>query len=36
MVFVFDSNRPSDAVQGIEPKPFRFLKVIGASLTKND
>ena len=36
MVFVFDSNRPSDAVQGIQPKPFRFIKVVGASLTKND
>ncbi|MEH2255871.1 hypothetical protein [Nostoc sp.] len=36
MVFVFDSNRPSDAVQGIEPKPFCFFKVVGASLTKND
>ncbi|MFN6482677.1 MULTISPECIES: hypothetical protein [unclassified Nostoc] len=36
IVFVFDSNRPSDAVQGIEPKPFRFIKVVGASLTKND
>lgn len=36
MVFVFDSNRPSDAVQGIQPKPFRFIKVVGASLTTND
>ncbi|MEH1942771.1 MAG: hypothetical protein V7L01_21485 [Nostoc sp.] len=36
MVFVFDSNRPSDAVQGIQPKPFHFIKVVGASLTKND
>lgn len=36
MVFVFDSNRPSDAAQGIQPKPFRFIKVVGASLTKND
>ncbi|WP_375515494.1 hypothetical protein [uncultured Nostoc sp.] len=36
MVFVFDSNRPSDAVQGIQPKPFRFIKVVGANLTKND
>ncbi|MEA5623863.1 hypothetical protein [Nostoc sp. UHCC 0251] len=36
MIFVFDSNRPSDAVQGIQPKPFRFIKVVGASLTKND
>ena len=36
MVFVFDSNRPSDAVKGIQPKPFRFIKVVGASITKND
>ncbi|BBD64959.1 hypothetical protein NIES4072_13770 [Nostoc commune NIES-4072] len=36
MIFVFDSNRPSDAVRGIQPKPFRFIKVVGASLTKND
>lgn len=32
MVFVFDSNRPVD----LEPKPFQFLKVVGAQLTKND
>ena len=36
MVFVFDSNRPSDAAKGIQPKPFRFLLVAGASLTKDD
>jgi hypothetical protein len=36
MVFVFDSNRPSDAVKGIQPKPFRFIKVVGARITKND
>lgn len=36
MVFVFDSNRPSDAAQAIQPKPFRFIKVVGANLTKND
>ncbi|MEB3177985.1 MAG: hypothetical protein VKL59_02925 [Nostocaceae cyanobacterium] len=36
MVFVFDSNRPTDVAQGIQPKPFRFIKVVGASLTKND
>jgi hypothetical protein len=36
MVFVFDSNRPNDANQNIQPKPFRFIKVVGASLSKND
>ncbi|MFB2972115.1 hypothetical protein ACE1CD_24410 [Aerosakkonema sp. BLCC-F183] len=36
MVFVFDSNRPSDTVKNIQPKPFRFVKVCGAMLTKND
>ena len=36
MVFVFDSNRPSDAVKGIAPKPFKFLQVLGARLTKAD
>ncbi len=32
MVFVFDSSRPNDGV----PKPFRFLKVVGALLSKSD
>lgn len=32
MVVVFDSNRPKDT----EPRPFRFLMVIGAKLTKKD
>lgn len=32
MVFVFDSNRPVDT----EPRPFRFLMVVGAQLTKDD
>jgi hypothetical protein len=32
MVFVFDSNRPKD----LAPRPFRFVKVVGAQLTKND
>lgn len=36
MVFVFDSNRPNDTVKGIEPKPFRFINVLGARLTKDD
>lgn len=32
MVFVFDSNRPVD----LEPKPFQFLRVMGAQLTRDD
>lgn len=36
MVFVFDSNRPPDSTRGIPPKPFRFISVIGAALTKAD
>ncbi len=36
MVFVFDSNTQRDATQGIEPKPFRFVKVLGAQLTVAD
>lgn len=36
IVFVFDSNTARDQAQGKPPKPFRFLKVIGAQLTKAD
>jgi hypothetical protein len=36
MVFVFDSNRPADADNGIAPKPFRFVTVAGARLTMDD
>ena len=38
MVFVFDSNRPNDAVRStpIEPKPFRFVRVLGARLEQDD
>lgn len=36
MVFVFDSNRPVDVTKGVRPKPFRFLAVYGAQLTKSD
>ena len=36
MVFVFDSNRPVDALMKIPPKPFRFVKVVGARLLKAD
>jgi len=32
MVFMFDSNRPID----LEPRPFKFVKVAGAQLTKMD
>jgi hypothetical protein len=35
-VFVFDANSSRDVAQGVEPRPFRFLKVIGARLTKDD
>jgi hypothetical protein len=36
MVFVFESGRPTDKAKGIERKPFRFVKVLGAMLTKHD
>jgi len=36
MVFVFESNRPVDAAQGVAPKGFRFLKVAGARLSRKD
>lgn len=36
MVFMFDSNRPTDIAKGINPRPFRFLAVFGARLTKDD
>jgi hypothetical protein len=36
MVFVFDSNRPVDSAQGVAPKPFQFITVLGAQLTKAD
>lgn len=36
MVFVFDANTSRDAGQGIEPKPFRFVKVVGAKLLRDD
>lgn len=32
MVFVFDCNRPND----VSPKPFRFVRVLGAQLTQDD
>jgi hypothetical protein len=36
MVFVFDSNTARDAALDIRPKPFRFIKVVGAELTSAD
>ncbi len=36
MVFVFDANSARDGAQGIDPKPFRFVKVVGAQLDKED
>lgn len=36
MVFMFDSNRPVDESKGIGPKPFRFLRVVGAQLEEKD
>lgn len=36
MVFVFDANTSRDAGLGIEPKSFRFIKVVGAKLDKDD
>jgi hypothetical protein len=32
MVFIFDGNRPVD----LEPRPFQFITVVGAQLTKED
>ncbi len=36
MVFVFDANSARDRAQGILPRPFRFVKVVGARLSKED
>lgn len=36
LVFVFDSNTSRDAGRGIEPRPFRFIKVLGAKLERED
>ncbi len=36
MVFVFESGRPTDKAKGIARKPFRFIKVCGALLSKDD
>ncbi len=36
MIFIFESNRPSDATKHIAPKPFQFRRVIAAPLLKED
>ena len=36
MVFVFDANGPYDLTRGVDPRPFRFVRVVGAALTKED
>lgn len=36
LVFVFASDRPVDLVNEAPPKPFRFVGVFGAELTKAD
>jgi hypothetical protein len=36
MVFVFDSNTARDQGLGIGPRPFRFVKVVGALIKKKD
>lgn len=36
MVFMFESGRPTDAIKGVKPKPFRFIRVVGAELVKAD
>jgi hypothetical protein len=36
LVFVFESNSPRDVLLKKPAIPFRFLKVVGAELTKND
>jgi hypothetical protein len=36
LVFVFDANSSRDHELGIQPKPFRFIKVVGAQLDQKD
>lgn len=36
MVCVFDSNTSRDAALEIEPRPFQFIKIVGAQLTRED
>ena len=33
-MFVFDSNRPADLTRNVAPRPFRFVKVLGAELAR--
>ncbi len=35
-MFVFDSNRPADLTRNVAPRPFRFVKVLGAELARED
>jgi hypothetical protein len=36
MEFVFDANGVRDASKDVPPRPFKFLKVVGAQLKKTD
>jgi len=36
MVFVFDSNKQSDDLNLVRPKPFAFREVLGARVAKQD
>lgn len=36
MVFVLDSNTSRDVALGTEPRPFKFIKVVGALLCRED
>jgi hypothetical protein len=36
MVFVFDSNTSRDVGKGVTPRPFNFIKVVGAALKRTD
>jgi hypothetical protein len=36
MVFVFDSNRPTDSAKGVEPRPFSFRLAAGAMIGDED
>jgi hypothetical protein len=36
MVVMFDANRAVDEANGVRPIPFRFLRVAGAQLTRDD
>lgn len=36
MVIMFDANRAVDEANGAAPMPFRFLRLVGAQLAKDD